>query len=103
MLIGYFIQQLGSKSFAERNAAEKALESSGEPALKALRIAATEAEDAQARHRASQMVAFLVTRAMEHDIKSIIRNPNLRPQDKGKKLLVHINPGMESSEVYRLL
>src|SRR5262249_26245961 len=50
------IKQLGSDNFAEREAASKALEAIGEPALEALKKAATESVDAEVRRRAKQMV-----------------------------------------------
>jgi len=50
------IEQLGSDQFGEREAASKALEAIGEPALDALRKAATGSSDAEIRQRAEDLV-----------------------------------------------
>jgi hypothetical protein len=53
------IQQLGSDSYAEREAAAKALTEIGEPALEALREAA-KSKDAEVRRRAAELVEHIV-------------------------------------------
>jgi uncharacterized protein (TIGR03067 family) len=50
------IRQLGSRKFREREAASKALAKIGEPALDALRKAASDNADAEVRRRAAQLV-----------------------------------------------
>src|SRR6267378_3168921 len=50
------VQQLGSPVFAEREAATKALEAMGEPALDALRRAAAKSADAEVRRRAKELI-----------------------------------------------
>jgi WD40 repeat protein len=56
------IQQLGSPKFAEREAATKALEAIGEPAIDALRRAAATSEDAEVRRRARQLIKVIEDR-----------------------------------------
>src|SRR5690349_6895172 len=56
------IQQLGSDSFAEREAASKALDAVGESALEALQKAAREDRDAEVRRRAKGLVELLEAR-----------------------------------------
>jgi hypothetical protein len=56
------IKQLGSDSFTERQAATKALDAIGEPALETLRKAATENGDAEVRRRAKQIVESVEAR-----------------------------------------
>src|SRR5262245_6531410 len=50
------IKQLGSDDFNEREAASKALETVGDPALEALRKAAAGNPDAEIRHRAERAI-----------------------------------------------
>jgi uncharacterized protein (TIGR03067 family) len=59
--IDKLVHQLGSRRFAEREAATKALEKAGEPALAALRKAATSDPDAEVRRRAGKLVRSLDT------------------------------------------
>jgi uncharacterized protein (TIGR03067 family) len=56
------IQQLGSKRFREREAATKALDKVGEPALEPLRKAAKDDADAEVRRRAQEAVKRLDAR-----------------------------------------
>src|SRR5438552_1961107 len=56
------VQQLGSPKFAEREAATKALEGIGEPALDALRKAAAKGEDPEVRSRAKQLIKIIEDR-----------------------------------------
>jgi hypothetical protein len=56
------IKQLGSDSFAEREAASKALGAIGEPALEALRKAVETGDDAEVRWRAKQVVQSVEAR-----------------------------------------
>src|SRR6266513_1438016 len=56
------IQELGSLKFAERQAAAKALEDIGEPAVEALRRAAANSEDAEVRRRAKQLIKAIEDR-----------------------------------------
>ena len=57
------IKQLGSDEFSEREAATKALEAIDEPALGALRKAATEGADPEVRRRAERIVAAMDARS----------------------------------------
>src|SRR5262245_45034999 len=50
------IRQLGSDRFKEREAAAKALEELGEPALPALKRAATDSPDVEVRRRAEALL-----------------------------------------------
>jgi WD40 repeat protein len=56
------IQQLGSDSFAKREAASKALDAIGEPALEALQKAITASGDAEVRRRAKMLAQAVVSR-----------------------------------------
>jgi WD40 repeat protein len=56
------IQQLGSPKFAEREAATKALEGIGEPAVEALRRAADKSKDAEIRRRTSLVIKAIEDR-----------------------------------------
>jgi len=67
--IAQWIQQLGSDSFAERNAASKALDEIGEPALEALREA-MKSRDAEVRRRATALVATIEARTQSGRILS---------------------------------
>src|SRR5262245_59677087 len=49
------IQQLGSRKFAEREAAGRRLDAIGEPALRALRRAETASDDVEIRRQASRI------------------------------------------------
>jgi WD40 repeat protein len=59
------VRQLGSPRFEEREEASKALERLGEPALPALRKAASESSDAEVRRRARFLVQALDRRLTE--------------------------------------
>jgi WD40 repeat protein len=60
------IKQLGDDDFEQREAAKKALESIGEPALGALRRAETESSDAEVRARAERIVKGLEASLYRH-------------------------------------
>lgn len=60
--VSRLIQQLGSDRFTEREAASKALEAIGEPALDALRHSLETTNDAEVRKRAKQVVETVETR-----------------------------------------
>src|SRR5262245_48192159 len=60
--VSRLIQQLGNDSFAEREAATRALEAIGEPAYEAIRIAAEKDPDVEIRHRAQRLVHTLERR-----------------------------------------
>jgi formylglycine-generating enzyme len=61
--IDRLIRQLGSENFEEREAAGKALEAIGTPALEALRKAASSSSDAEVRRRARQLVEEVLRRS----------------------------------------
>ncbi len=56
------VRQLGSESFAQREAAGKALDAIGEPALDALRKAASDSPDAEVRRSAKRLVKAIEAR-----------------------------------------
>src|SRR5262249_35420991 len=56
------IKQLGSNNFAEREVASRRLEDIGEPALEALRKAASARDDAEVRRRAQDLVRAIERR-----------------------------------------
>src|SRR5262245_24196699 len=60
--IEHLIRQLGSPKFLEREAAAKALDAVGEPALPALEKAITATNDAEVRRRAQQLRAAICGR-----------------------------------------
>src|SRR5262245_22117480 len=64
------VGQLGSPVFAEREVAEKALESIGDPALSVLRRAAVEGKTAEVRRRAAQLMELLVT-SQHRQVRSV--------------------------------
>ncbi len=59
--VARLVKQLGHKEFAKREAASKELDAIGEPALKALRKAATD-DDAEIRQRAAKIVGDITGR-----------------------------------------
>jgi hypothetical protein len=61
------IQQLGRNRFFEREAATKALNAMGEPALGALRRAAQSSNDAETRRRARDLIFTIEKRIAERD------------------------------------
>ena len=67
--IGALIKQLGDDAFAKRETASKELEDIGEPALPALRKAATSSEDPEIRRRAEHISQSIATRAADAAIK----------------------------------
>jgi hypothetical protein len=62
-------KQLGDDAFAKREAASKELEDIGEPALAALRKAATSSDDLEIRRRAERIIQTLAIRADDAAIK----------------------------------
>ncbi len=63
------IKQLGDNAFAKREAARKELEDIGEPALAALRQAATSGDDLEIRRRAERIIQTIAARAAEAAIR----------------------------------
>jgi hypothetical protein len=61
--VAALIKQLGDGAFAKREAASKELEDIGEPALAALRKAATSSDDLEIRRRAERIIQTIATRA----------------------------------------
>lgn len=96
------IGQLGSNVFAEREAAGKALETIGEPALEGLRSAANGSDDLEIRTRAKRLVRLIEERLEEEKVKSIMSS-NLSPTEKGGKLMVLVKGGMTPEQLSRLL
>src|SRR5215475_8040048 len=60
--IARLIKQLGDDSFAKREAASKALEAIGKPALPALRKAAASGNDPELRQRAERIIQVIAAR-----------------------------------------
>jgi len=100
--IDRLIEQLGSEVFAEREAATKALDRIGEPALKLLRKSSEDSDDAEIRRRAGQLVATIEPRVAEARALAI-RRSKISPEEKGRKLKAMVKEGMTHEEVYRLL
>ncbi len=67
--VAALIKQLGDKAFAKREAARKELEDIGEPALAALRKAATSGDDLEIRRRSERIILTIAARAAEAAIK----------------------------------
>jgi hypothetical protein len=67
--VATLIKQLGDDAFAKREAARKELEDIGEPALAALRKAATSSDDLEIRRRAERIIQTIATRAADAAIK----------------------------------
>src|SRR5262245_5993623 len=70
--IDKLIQQLGSPKFSEREAASKALEAIGEPALDALREAAAKNKDIEIRRRAQRLVATVSDKMFDKMIDKML-------------------------------
>jgi hypothetical protein len=67
--VAALIKQLGDDRFAKRKAASKELEDIGEPALAALRKAATSRDDLEIRRRAERIIQTITTRAADAAIQ----------------------------------
>lgn len=67
--IAALIKQLGDDEFTKREAATKELTDIGEPALAALRKAATSSADLETRRRAERIIQTIETRAAEAAIQ----------------------------------
>jgi hypothetical protein len=96
------VQQLRSKRFREREAATKALERVGEPALEQLRKAAKDDADAEVRRRAGALVERLEYRLAPVRVRRIVKS-KLRSAEKGRRLKCLIHPGMAVERVRELL
>jgi hypothetical protein len=66
--VARLIKQLGDDAFDTREAASKALEAIGEPALDALRKAAATNEDLEIRRRAEGVIRTLASRALQKEL-----------------------------------
>ena len=67
--VAALIKQLGDHAYAKREAASKELADIGEPALPALRKAATSSDDPEIRRRAERISQSIATRAVDAAIK----------------------------------
>ena len=67
--VAALIKQLGDDAFDRREAASKELEDIGEPALAALRKAATSSDDLEIRRRAERIIQAIAIRADDAAIK----------------------------------
>jgi hypothetical protein len=95
------VRQLGSSSFAKREAATKALRALGEKALPALKQAAT-SPDAEVRRRATQLLRPLEAKVRMQAIEEI-KQSQLTPREKGRRLKAFITMGMTGKEVEAIL
>jgi hypothetical protein len=68
--IARLLEQLGSPNFEEREAASKALEKIGEPALEALRVA-SRSPDAEVRRRAAELFKAIEARTKDRTIRVV--------------------------------
>jgi hypothetical protein len=100
--IDQLIQQLGSEFYAEREAATKALDRVGVPALGALYKASESSSDAEISRRAQGLLKRIEPRAYRERALSI-RNSKLSPEEKAVRLKPMLNEGMICEEVNRLL
>jgi hypothetical protein len=98
--IEQLVCQLGSEVFHEREAATRALEALGAPALGALRQAATENDDAEIRHRAARLVDVLDQRLLRKQVEAI-ENSSLSPEEKTRRLATFLSPGMSMKRIER--
>jgi hypothetical protein len=96
------IQQLGSERFREREAATRALDKVGEPALERLRKAAKDNADAEVRRRAGALVERLEHRLTLALAEHIIGS-TLSSAEKGRKLKGFIKCGMARKQVRAIL
>jgi hypothetical protein len=67
--VATLIRHLGDDAFARREAASKELEDIGEPALTALRRAATSSDDLEIRRRAKRIIQTIASRAAHAAVK----------------------------------
>jgi hypothetical protein len=102
------IKQLGAESYAQREAASKALLVLGSKALPALRAAETSLVP-EVKARATRLVAMIQVEAsrrkFEHLKRQVaaIRESRLSPLEKGRKLKELIPVGIPKQEMFRLL
>jgi hypothetical protein len=96
------IEQLGSEVYAEREAASRALKRLGEPALEPLQKARQESLDAEIRRRAERLVAIIEPPVIEARARAI-RESQLTPEEKGRRLMPLVKEGMTHDEVFRIL
>jgi hypothetical protein len=92
------IRRLGSRRFRDREAASKALEAIGEPSLPALRKAARDDPDLEIRSRAQVLVERMMRRLEPVRIGRILRS-DLKPAEKGRKLMGFLKRGMSREQV----
>jgi uncharacterized protein (TIGR03067 family) len=69
--VARLIAQLGADRFAQREAASKDLEAIGEPALAALRKAATSSDDVEVRRRAELIIQAIVRFVTKRELKKL--------------------------------
>src|SRR5947209_7495756 len=69
--INRLIRLLGSPQFAEREAATRALDKAGEPALSALRKAAGSDKDPEIRRRAAMLVERIEDRLLPRRVEAV--------------------------------
>lgn len=95
------VRQLGAPSFAEREAATRALRSLGEKALPALRRASA-SSDPEARRRATLLLRPLEEKVRSREIEEI-KKSKLTPEEKGQRLKAFITEGMTKQQVVTML
>ena len=89
------VEQLGSESYQEREAATRDLAALGERALPALKKAAA-SKDPEVRWRASKVAKPVEEEVRRRQIEAI-KTSRLSPHDKGRKLMPFISKGDDRS------
>jgi hypothetical protein len=100
--IDQLITQLGSEFYAEREAASKALNRAGAPALEPLQRACEGSDDAEIRRRAERLIKAIELRVREERALAI-RGSKLSPEEKGQQLKDLVKAEMSREEIHRLL
>jgi hypothetical protein len=104
-VIGGLVQQLGSRSYREREMASAALESIGEIANPALQKA-TNSKDAEIRRRAKRLVQALAEQlewaAVEKRVRDIQKG-KFSPREKGRELVKVLATGTHWQRARALL
>jgi hypothetical protein len=100
--VGHLIEQLGSPVYAQRQAATKALEAIGEPALEPLRWAYASTQDAEVQKPAGRLVDRL-EEALAKKFAKRIWASQLSPEEKGRILKPLLKVGTSEQRVRELL
>ena len=84
--VAALIEELGDDAFAKREAASKALETVGRPALRALLVAVTTTDNPETRRRAERLIRAIAGPMSRVKLKSPISSPGL-PLAESKHLV----------------